>query len=109
MLIIISAIFFFSFLVAMLTPLLFSGGIVDDPSQIVLGLIAFVVGVFAFVLGIFIKAHNKYAWYAGMATISIATLGNLFSIVSSFSLILWLALILDFFALYALVSERELF
>lgn len=75
----------------------------------VLGILGLCLGVYAFLLGSALKAHKKWSWYAGIITISLATLGNLFSLVMSFSPFLIVPLFLDMFILYVLIADRSTF
>ncbi|MFQ5853490.1 MAG: hypothetical protein ACE5JU_23270 [Candidatus Binatia bacterium] len=101
-----SAVFLFSFLVLVGLPLLSQGVAIENPG---LGVLALVLGIYALILGSAVKAHKKWAWYTGTATMVLATLGNLISFVNFFSMALVLPLFLNIFSLYAFISEKELF
>lgn len=107
--IIVAPIFIFSFIVMVLFPLLFSGGQVDSFNQIWQGFFALLLGIYSFILGSAVRKHKKWSWYAGIVTITLATIGNLLSFIFSFSLFLIVPLLFDIFSIYAFLSEKSLF
>ncbi len=104
--IILSPFGIFSFLFGVFS---FITGSQIDFNMLLLMLAGLASGVFCFVLGSAIKAHKTWSWYAGLGIAGFATLGNLFTLISSFSLGLVIPLLIDAFMIYAFISEKPLF
>jgi lysylphosphatidylglycerol synthetase-like protein (DUF2156 family) len=107
--IIASPVFLFSFLAFVIFPLVFGGGFIEDLTYFWIGIIALILAIYAFILGSSVKARKRWAWYAGLITIILGTLGNIGYIIMQFSLLLVVALLVDAFAIYAFLSEKNLF
>jgi len=107
--IIASPIFFLSFLALFVAPLVFSSGVVDDPNQPLIGLLALALGLFGLFWGSALRKHKKWSWYAGIVIIPLVAGGNAISLAFSFEIVQIVALLFNTFSVYALVSEKNLF
>jgi len=107
--IISSPVFLFTFVVLAVFPVIFQGGVIDDPNQLLKGLISLSLGTFGLFFGSSLRQHKKWAWYAGMVIIPLVAAGNMFLLIANFDLFSLLPLAANIFSFYALVSEKELF
>lgn len=107
--IIASPIFLLSFVFLAVFPIIFQGGVIDDPNQPLIGLFSLFLGIFGLIWGSSLRKHKKWTWYVGMVVVPLVAIGNLFTLVSNFELFLLLPLTINIFSFFALVSEKELF
>ncbi len=108
--IVFSAVLFFGFLLGVVAPIVFHHGIIDDTRLFLIGAACLPLGIYSFLLGSAIKNHKKWGWYAGIGTVLLALIGNIYFFISNHQLAaLTIVIFLDGFALYALFSEKYLF
>jgi uncharacterized membrane protein (DUF2068 family) len=107
--IIVSPIFLLSFMFLVVFPIIFQGGIIDNPNQPLIGILSLFLGVFGIIWGSSLRRHKKWAWYVGMVIVPLVAAYNLFTLVSNFELSSLIPLSINIFSFYALVSEKELF
>lgn len=107
--IIASPIFLLSFVFLVVFPIIFQGGVIDDPNQPLIGLFSLFLGIFSLIWGSSLRRHKKWTWYVGMVIIPLVAFGNMFTLVSNFELFLLVPLAVNMFSFYALVSEKDLF
>ena len=88
--------------------LIFAGGLMDIMGNLKTFLYL-IAGIYFIILGSAIRRHKKWAWSFGITTFSILFISNLIAIFSSFSPYLVVALLLNGFILYVLISEKTTF
>lgn len=107
--IIASPIFLLSFVFLAVFPIIFQGGVIDNPSQPLIGIFSLFLGIFGLIWGSSLRKHKKWTWYVGMVVVPLVTVGNLFTLISNLELFLLIPLGINIFSFLALVSEKELF
>lgn len=110
-----SVLFLFGFIGLTLLPIIFSGGVggvIDSSliSQLGIGVLSLILGIIAFLLGSAFRRHKRWSWYVGIVMVPLVLIGNIIALVSSFQLsLIMIAVPINLFSIYALVSERGLF
>lgn len=107
--IIASPVFLLYFVILAVFPIIFRGGVIDDPSQPLMGLFCLFIGIFGLIFGSSLRKHKKWVWYVGIVIVPLVAVGNIFTLISNSEPSLSIPLALNIFSFYALVSEKKLF
>jgi hypothetical protein len=107
-----SAVFLVAFIFLTVIPFITNiGGTVSSDffEQLIIGSTSLLVGFFSFIFGSALKEYKIWSWYVGIIIFPLITLGNLYTLISSFNFILVVILCVNLFFIYAIISEKGLF
>ncbi|MFC1726917.1 hypothetical protein ACFL0Y_00120 [Patescibacteria group bacterium] len=73
------------------------------------GVFSLILGIYSIVLGSAIRGRKKWAWYAGIITLSLALVGNVITLFVNFSSFLILPIVLEVVSIYAMYADKSQF
>lgn len=104
LLIVIGAVFIFSFLLSIIS--LFGE---FNPSVLVPGILTLALGVYSLMLGSALSQHKKWSYYAGLGTFGFAAIGNVIFMFISFNFFYVLPIAIEAYTIWAIYSSKNAF